>query len=490
MQEKYDVVIIGAGIGGLVCGCYLAKAGLKVLIVEQQSKPGGYCTSFERDGYRFDVAVRYLASIKKGILRRILEELNLLRELKIIQSDPAEKIVMPKNTICIRANFFETKEDFKRNFSKETKRIEDFFRFIFKKDFSKIYPKIKKWPFEKVLNEFSFSYKLKSLINAIVLINTGLPIDKIAAVSGVILFRVYIKDPGYYPVGGIQCFADALANKFKYYNGKLFLNKKVERIICKNNKVRGVILCDDREEIQSRVVVSNIDASQLFKKILTFKSKESTILKKLKPSPSMFVVYTGINISSKIKEVLKTISGSCYFFAYDMKKQSSFEENIIKGNLNGLICEVPSLRDSFSLNKNNCAVIFAISAPYNSKKFWNSYKEELYKKMINKIQNLIFPIKKYLNVKIIATPVTFYKYTSNKKGAAFGWASTLNQIKISLLPPRTSIENLYLTGHWCTIGFGQGGIPGVALSGRKTAELILTDIGKKWKYGLMTIDGK
>ena len=44
IDSKYDVIIIGAGIGGLVCGCYLAKAGMKVLIVEKNAKPGGYCT--------------------------------------------------------------------------------------------------------------------------------------------------------------------------------------------------------------------------------------------------------------------------------------------------------------------------------------------------------------------------------------------------------------------------------------------------------------
>ena len=52
MKEKYDTVYIDARIGGLVCGCYLAKAGLKVLIVEKNDKPGGYCSSFERDGFK------------------------------------------------------------------------------------------------------------------------------------------------------------------------------------------------------------------------------------------------------------------------------------------------------------------------------------------------------------------------------------------------------------------------------------------------------
>ena len=80
MAEKYDydVIIIGAGISGLVCGCYLAKAGLKTLIVEKNSKVGGYCTSFERKGYYFDPCAHYLSSLRRdGLLRRILKELEI-----------------------------------------------------------------------------------------------------------------------------------------------------------------------------------------------------------------------------------------------------------------------------------------------------------------------------------------------------------------------------------------------------------------------------
>ncbi len=55
-SNAYDAAIIGAGLGGLVCGCYLAKAGMKVLIVEKHFKPGGYCTTFKRKDFTFDAA--------------------------------------------------------------------------------------------------------------------------------------------------------------------------------------------------------------------------------------------------------------------------------------------------------------------------------------------------------------------------------------------------------------------------------------------------
>ena len=79
----------------------------------------------------------------------------------------------------------------------------------------------------------------------------------------------------------------------------------------------------------------------------------------------------------------------------------------------------------------------------------------------------------------MATLINFYNYTLNKNGAAFGWASTINQIKASLFPPMTSLDNLFLVGHWCTIGSGQGGVPKSIFSGRKVSHLIL----KKWIKG-------
>ena len=47
MKNSYDVIIVGAGHNGLTCACYLAEAGLKVLVLEQRSLVGGVCTEYE-----------------------------------------------------------------------------------------------------------------------------------------------------------------------------------------------------------------------------------------------------------------------------------------------------------------------------------------------------------------------------------------------------------------------------------------------------------
>src|SRR5207245_6755256 len=51
--STYDAIIIGSGIGGLFCGNILAKAGLKVLLLEKHYMLGGFCSTFRRRGFIF-----------------------------------------------------------------------------------------------------------------------------------------------------------------------------------------------------------------------------------------------------------------------------------------------------------------------------------------------------------------------------------------------------------------------------------------------------
>src|SRR4030095_4088353 len=58
-ERSYDAVIIGAGIGGLICANLLAREGLRVLLIEQHYMAGGYCSTFRRKGYTFDAATHF-----------------------------------------------------------------------------------------------------------------------------------------------------------------------------------------------------------------------------------------------------------------------------------------------------------------------------------------------------------------------------------------------------------------------------------------------
>ena len=99
-DEIYDVVVIGAGIGGLTCGAYLAKKGKKVKVVEQHSVPGGYCTAFSRKGFKFDAAVvRVTGCEEGGALYRVLRTLET--EMDFFKIDPLYHVPLPGESLVM-----------------------------------------------------------------------------------------------------------------------------------------------------------------------------------------------------------------------------------------------------------------------------------------------------------------------------------------------------------------------------------------------------
>jgi phytoene dehydrogenase-like protein len=72
VSETCDVIVIGAGIGGLSSGLHLVDKGYKTLILEAHTSPGGLCTSFERKGFTFDTCIHWLVGCGEGGLSGIL----------------------------------------------------------------------------------------------------------------------------------------------------------------------------------------------------------------------------------------------------------------------------------------------------------------------------------------------------------------------------------------------------------------------------------
>jgi len=76
---KADVVIIGSGLGGLVCAHLLSRRGFNVLVLERQQQPGGCLQSYRRGGFRFDTGLHCVGGLAEGqSLHEVFRQLDLL----------------------------------------------------------------------------------------------------------------------------------------------------------------------------------------------------------------------------------------------------------------------------------------------------------------------------------------------------------------------------------------------------------------------------
>ena len=77
---KYDVIIIGTGFGGLVCGHILSKQGKNVLLLERQAQPGGCIQSYRREGLEFDTGLHYVGGLAEGqMMHQLFDTLGLMK---------------------------------------------------------------------------------------------------------------------------------------------------------------------------------------------------------------------------------------------------------------------------------------------------------------------------------------------------------------------------------------------------------------------------
>jgi phytoene dehydrogenase-like protein len=475
-KEAYDVIIIGAGIGGLTCGCYLAKAGMKVLIVEQHRKAGGYCTSFKRKGFTFDAAAHYLGGLREGgPLRNIYNDLNLCNKVEIMRFDPTDIVILPEYKIHIRADMYATISELQENFRHEAENIENFFKFIWNTEFADLYSQLRNKTFNDFLNIYFKDHQIKSIL-AVFLGNIGLPPSRVSALASAILFREFVMDGGYYPKGGMQAFPDAFVERFIEWGGEIIFREKVEKIILQNQRIKGIVI-DKNNFIPSKTVVSNCDAANTFIQLIGKEYLPADFTAKitnLEITPSAFIVYLGLNKS--YSDILKNrCSWWCFFntrvnvekIYLDLdRKEKPYAED-------GFFCFFPSSHDLSLAPPDNEVIILLIPAKMTGSNFWQKNSHNLAYELIKKAEKIIPDLSNSVVVKEIATPLTLHRYTSNANGASYGWASTPLQIDSKTMPPTTFIEGLYLAGHWATLGIGPGGISTVAYCGKNVAKLII-----------------
>ena len=128
---SYDVIIIGAGLGGLTAGAKLAKEGKKVLLIEQHNIPGGCATTFKHKDFKVEVGLHMIDGLDEGDQKlKLFKELGVLDNLEFLRVPEFYRFVKPGVDITIPDNYEQAIEVLTEHFPTEKKGILKFFKVI------------------------------------------------------------------------------------------------------------------------------------------------------------------------------------------------------------------------------------------------------------------------------------------------------------------------------------------------------------------------
>lgn len=466
-EKEYDVAIIGAGMGGLTCGACLAKTGLDVLICEQHSIPGGYCTSFEREGFTFETTIHSLQTCGEGgLIYQTLEDLGILDEINFIQLDPARRAVGKNYDLILSSNLTRLEGDLVAMFPEEEDGIHQLIA--------------KAIAFDPENLELMMSYLnmtngqiIEPLFNdtelRLILYSISGPPDT-PAIWGLIpqLNALYRKD-NYFPEGGGRALAELFAETFVGYGGDLALNTLVTKILIEDGMAVGLEL-ESGERIKAEYVVSNADARLTFLELVGEEWLPEDFVEKLleaEPFPPVLQVSLGVEMDLESMG----FGGEVTQYSQAESVEELMTADPSKINIKIII---QSLRDPSLAPPGKHAVSIMTGVPYDFEEKWNTTKEELADQLIALAEEVIPRLSEHIVYRDVATPRTYERFTLNYQGSIMGWLPTPETFAWLLeWGQRTPIENLYQAGHWTLPG---GGIPTVIFSGKCAAELILGDV--------------
>jgi phytoene dehydrogenase-like protein len=480
-EPRYDVVIIGAGLGGLVCGNLLAKAGLKVLIIEQHYVAGGYCSTFRRKRYVFDAATHFypLLGNPDTITGRLLRDLEI--PTRWIKMDPVDQFHFPDGSrFDVPAEFDRYFAKLKQEFPEEARALDTFFAAVrqvyyhgllhyFRWRDSPLLRQYLDQTLRQALDTHFRDRKLRLLLTADVA-HWGSPPQRTSFVFDSMLRLAYFLG-NYYPVGGSQVFADDLARRFEALGGHLCLRTLGLKILTEKGRACGVEIETgtparrSRQKVHAERIVSNGDLLRTYEQMLGPEDVEPARLeelRRLRPSMPCFLSHIGLRGVSH--ELLAEVSG----YYWDRWESDDVGQGALRFKI-----FVPTLFEPrMAPEGGQVLIIQKVSEfDYDSVGDWPAHKTELERFAHSRLEELVPGLRDKTVVMSSASALTSNRYTLNSRGAMLGWEMSPDQLGSGRPELTGPVENLYFVGHWTKPG---GGVTPVIVSAMRVAELITT----------------
>lgn len=496
----YDAIVVGAGLGGLVCAAYLSRQGFKTALIEQYDIPGGYATSFTRDTDQgtFQCEVSLHSSVlASGSSRKLLTELDVWDKLTLVPHKYAWNSYFPDFSVAVPAK--SGLDGFERQmtamFPAESAGIAEYFR-VWRgvmaeskalekglpdgdqSQFPRLFPTL--WNIhDKTVSQVVDAHIHDPKLKAVLCQSCGyygLPPSRLSAFYYIEPTGEYIEEGGSYIKGTSQALSDALANAITSAGGETFFGTKVTEILVEGGRAVGV-KTDSGQEFRARAVVCNANAPQVFDKLLPQNSvpqQERNKLAAYSCSPGSVIVWLGLN-----KDITAQFphQESTYYAEYDLDAAYARSMNCDFNQTGFSLMAYDNLVPGFS--PKGCSSICIVSlcgyevwkaleAEYlnGGSAAYEKKKKEVTDMLIAQAEKRAIPgLSKMIIMRDSSTPLTNLRFTLNKAGAIYGYNQSVDNSFMNRLPNETAVPGLFLASAWGNPGGGFGG----ALMGGKGA---------------------
>lgn len=508
-KDKFPVVVIGGGLGGLSAGAILARQGFPVTLLERHDKPGGYATAFERNGGRFlfDVSLHATAASSDGPIREIFEAAGVLDKVETVELPELCRIITPdhgitwpqRNPEAIVQQLSElvpAEADGIRGFFDEIMSVLDDAMKPFDRDSwwdTITFPlthrnmwRLREDTLADILDRHTQDKQLRSILS-VFWGYYGLPPSRLSGFLYAIATASYVRFGAHYVLRRSQDLSDALMTSIEAAGGTVMLNTEAEGIEVDKDTVSGVRLVDGRS-LPARAVISNANAPDTLEMLpeeLRASADSHDYVARLdaeQPSLSTFLVWLGLN-----REIRGEVSGYEVFLERSGDVEESYQ--------GALACDPERAGIGVTIYDNAYAgystpgtstVALLMLCGYEPwRRFEADYfagRKEAYREEKNRIADRLIDIaeervipglRDMIEVKVAATPLTNVRYTKNPGGAIYGYEQTVDNTFINRIGTRTPFKGLYLGSAW---GSGGGYEPNLR-GGLSAYEALIGDFG-------------
>ena len=484
-----SIIIIGGGLAGLSAGCYGQMNGYETTIYELSNKAGGVCTGWKRDGFTIDGAMNWIEGTRPGArFYNFWEELGAAQEWKIynydrylINEDKDGKAF----TVYCDADRFERyllelapeDSDVIREFTQAIRASSNYTLPVSKpaelldaSDRGKMgqmrhgMQLMEKW---NAISFKDFAQRLKNPYLCEVFSHFG-PVPM--AMFILVLGLQHTKSAGYV-IGGALALIQPIEKRYRELGGEIKFNSKVVKILVENDKAAGIQLADG-DEYRADYVVSAGDGRTAIFDMLGGKYIDETIKNMYDHPLISSLTYTALGVKRVFNDIPPSASG----LSFPLNKPINVAGKE-KKSMNVLIYNFdPTLAPP---GKNVVVVEYPTNYDY-----WHTLRQDIarYQAEKDRVANDIiagleqrFPgISDQVEMRDVATPITWERYTGNWRGAYVGWMSGAFDNVNKTLP---WLDNFYMAGQWVSPG---GGMPEAVMSGNHTIQFICKKDNRKF----------